>query len=293
MDSMIDFGTIITPMITPFDERFALDLSKTSEMMERLISLGTDSIIVGGMTGESETLTREEKLQLLNHTINISKNRIQVIASVGMETKEENIRFLEEIDELDLANGFLIHIPYHVGMNQEAIYQYVLEITQKTKLPVLLYNGPIKAGVYIEPETVIRLASIPQVWGIQESSEDIPSITKIISGTFTNFHVYAGDDRFALPILSIGGRGVVSVGMHVWGEKVKNMITLYQRGQMSRATAYHQELSMYSSEFFERTPSFIKNILKVRGIDMGNIRNVYVEMEEEDEMFAKLVFGRS
>lgn len=290
--TMRDFGELITSMITPFDQNLKLDPNKTKQLVELLIQEGTDAVIVGGVTGEGETLSRDEKLMLFKTVKSVAHKRLKVIASVTMITIDETKEFISQVDELGYADAIFVTIPYYIGLDQEGIVRYIEDIVELTDLPILLYNGPIKTGVYIEPETVIRLSKIKSVIGIQEASEDLPSITNILAGVDDDFAVYAGDDRYALPILSIGAKGVVSVASHMFGRKIKEMIHYHKRGQTQRASEYHQELSTLAFDILhQKSPTFVKHILKARHLDMGNARNVFYEMENEDDMLARIVFG--
>lgn len=288
---MRDFGEMITSMITPFDDNLKLDPNKTNTLIETLIATGTDAVIVGGVTGESETLTRDEKLVLFKTVKHFAQKRLKVIASVTMVTPGETFEFISQVDELGYADALFVTIPYYIGLDQTGIMRYIEEIVSLTDLPILLYNGPIKTGVYIEPETVICLSKLPTVMGIQEASEDLPSITSMIAGVAEDFTVYAGDDRYALPILAVGGKGVVSVASHMFGRKIKEMVYYYKRGQVNRASEYHHELSIAFDILHQKSPTFVKHILRVRNLDMGNARNVYYEQENEDVLFARIIFG--
>lgn len=288
---MRDFGEMITSMITPFDVHLKLDTAKTKTLIDLLITTGTDAVIVGGVTGESETLSRDEKLVLFKTVKRFAQKRLKVIASVTMVTPDETFEFINQVDELGYADALFVTIPYYIGLDQTGIIRYIEEIVELTDLPILLYNGPIKTGVYIEPETVIQLSKLPTVIGIQEASEDLPSITKMLAGVSEDFSVYAGDDRYALPILAIGGKGVVSVASHMFGRKIKEMVHYYKRGQIARASEYHRELSIAFDILHQKSPPFVKHILRERHLNMGNARNAYYEQENEDVLFARIIFG--
>ena len=290
-EAMRDFGELITSMITPFDQNLKLDKNKTAKLIETLIVTGTDAVIIGGITGESETLSRDEKLVFFKMVKNMARKRLKVIASVTMTTPNETMEFVSQVDELGYADAIFVTIPYYIGLDQEGIVRYIEEMVEITDLPILLYNGPIKTGVYIEPETVIRLSKMKTVIGIQEASEDLPSITKMIAGVDDDFFVYAGDDRYALPILAIGAKGVVSVASHMYGQKIKEMILYYKRGQVKRASEYHHELSLTFDILHQKSPTFVKHVLKAKNLDMGSARNVYYEVDNEDDLFARIIFG--
>lgn len=286
---MQDFGELITSMITPFDQDLKLDVTKTTQLVKHLMQTGTDAVIVGGVTGESETLTRDEKLLLFKTVRKTAGKQLKVIASVNMLTQQETFDLIGHVDELGYADALLVNIPYYIGIDQEGIVRYIEDMIEITELPIFLYNGPIKTGVYIEPNTVEQLSRLKSVIGIQEASEDLPSITKIITFADSDFLVYAGDDRYALPLLSIGAKGVVSVASHVYGREIKEMILNHKAGHANRASELHRELSLFYVDLYQERTVFIKSLLKARQLDMGNTRNVYYDKENDE--FAQYMYG--
>jgi len=223
------FGRISTAMVTPFDAKGYIDFQKTTYLVEYLIQHGSDSLVVAGTTGESPTLTKEEKIALFKHVVKVVNGRVPVIAGTGSNNTKESVELTKKAEEIGV-DGILLVVPYYNKPNQEGIYQHFRAIAEATSLPVMLYNIPGRSGVNMLPETVIRLAEIPNVRAVKEAGGDLNQMSEIIANTPDDFALYSGDDSLTLPVLSIGGEGVVSVASHVVGDEMqKNDQGLFRR----------------------------------------------------------------
>ena len=245
----MNFGEVITAMVTPFDEQLKVDYHRLEKLINFLIKNGSDAIVVSGTTGESPTLSMEEKLSLFEHTVKIVKGRIPVIAGTGTNNTKESVYLTEEAEKLGV-NGIMAITPYYNRPNQKGLYVHFEKMALSTKLPVMLYNVPARTSVHLEVDTVVELSKIPNITSIKEASGNLENISKIIANTPEHFTVYSGDDSLTLPILSIGGFGVVSVASHIYGTKIKQMIKNYRLGNIKLAANIHKQLLPFMIEIF-------------------------------------------
>src|SRR6476620_9512288 len=179
---MVYFGRVSTAMVTPFDKKGHVDFAKTTQLVNYLIDNGTESLVVAGTTGESPTLTKEEKLALFNHVVKVVGKRIPVIAGTGGNNTYATVELTKKAEQLGVDAIMLVG-PYYNKPNQEGLYQHFKTIAESTTLPVMVYNIPGRSAVNIQPETIIRLSAIPNIVAVKEASGDLNAMTKIISET--------------------------------------------------------------------------------------------------------------
>ncbi|MGJ7921007.1 4-hydroxy-tetrahydrodipicolinate synthase [Neobacillus sp. LXY-4] len=287
---MTIFGRVSTAMVTPFDKNGHIDFAKTTQLVNYLIDNGTDSLVVAGTTGESPTLSKEEKLALFQHVVQVVKNRVPVIAGTGSYNTYESIDLTKKAEQLGVDAVMLVG-PYYNKPNQEGLFQHFKAIAESTKLPVMLYNIPGRSVVNILPETIIRLSAIPNIVAVKEASGDLSAMTKIISGTDEDFVLYSGDDSLALPVLAIGGAGVISVSSHVIGNQLQEMVHSFLNGDSKRAAKLHQELlPIMQGLFAAPNPVPVKTALQLKGLDVGSVRLPLVPLSEQERVtLAKLI----
>ncbi|GEL75822.1 4-hydroxy-tetrahydrodipicolinate synthase [Tenuibacillus multivorans] len=277
------FGNVLTAMVTPFDDQNELDLERTEILVEHLLKNGTDGLVVGGTTGESPTLTNAEKLTLYKRVVEIADGRIPVIAGTGSNNTFASIEFTKQVERLGV-DGVLTVAPYYNKPNQEGIYQHFKAIAESTTLPIMLYNIPGRSVINVEPETTIALSKIPNIVAVKESSQDLFMMTKIIDQTDDDFMLYSGDDGFTLPVLSVGGKGIVSVSSHLLGNEMQEMVKAYFQGDVGKAAAMHRYLLPKMEAFFKApSPSPVKTALNKAGILVGSVRLPLVPLSAEEE----------
>ncbi len=269
----LDFGRIITAMVTPFSHDNKIDWGQTEKLIHYLVDIQkTDSLVISGTTGESPTLTEDEKLELFEKVINYAQGRCKIIAGTGTNDTNHSIQFTRKAERLGV-DGILLVTPYYNRPSQEGLYQHFKSIAETTSLPVMLYNVPKRTGVSITAETTIRLSKIPNIFATKEASSDLDEITKIIRDSEDGFLVYSGDDQLTLPILSIGGYGIVSVASHVIGKEISDMISLFLEGDMEEAAKLHGKLHpIFSGLFLCPNPVAVKYALEMKGMDVGGVR---------------------
>ncbi|MDF1510442.1 4-hydroxy-tetrahydrodipicolinate synthase [Robertmurraya sp. DFI.2.37] len=276
------FGRVSTAMVTPFDNKGHIDFAKTTQLINYLIENGTDSLVVAGTTGESPTLTKEEKIALFQHVVKIVDKRVPVIAGTGSNNTYASIELTKKAEQLGV-NGIMVVAPYYNKPNQEGLYQHFKEIAEATTLPVMVYNIPSRSVVNILPETIIRLAEVSNIVAVKEASGDLNAMTKIIANTPEDFLLYSGDDGIALPVLAIGGTGVVSVASHIIGKEMQEMVHAFLNGEHRRAAELHQVLlPMMEGLFKAPSPVPVKTALQLKGLNVGSVRLPLVPLTEQE-----------
>lgn len=280
----MNVGNISTAMITPFDSKGNVDFQKLSTLIDYLLKNGTDSLVVAGTTGESPTLSTEEKIALFEFTVKEVNGRVPVIAGTGSNNTKDSIKLTKKAEEAGVDCVMLV-TPYYNKPSQEGMYRHFKAIAEETSLPVMLYNVPGRTVASLAPETAIRLAEIPNISAIKEASGDLDAITKIIAETPEDFYVYSGDDGLTLPILAVGGRGVVSVASHIVGSDMKQMIKNYTNGQTATAALIHQKLLPIMKELFKApNPAPVKTALQLKGLDVGSVRLPLIPLNEDERL---------
>jgi 4-hydroxy-tetrahydrodipicolinate synthase len=281
---MVRFGRIATAMVTPFDRKGHIDFSKTTQLVNYLIANGSESLVVCGTTGESPTLSKEEKLALIDHVIKVVNKRVPVIAGTGSYNTYESIELTKKAENLG-ADAIMLVAPYYNKPNQEGLYQHFKSVAEETALPILLYNIPGRSVVNVEPETIIALSQIKNIVAVKEASGNLNKMTKIIANTPDHFELYTGDDGNTLPVLSIGGVGVISVAAHVIGNEMQEMVKKFLAGQISEAAKLHQKLLPIMVELFKApNPVPVKTALQMKGLDVGTVRLPLVPLTENERL---------
>ncbi|KAF0820432.1 MULTISPECIES: 4-hydroxy-tetrahydrodipicolinate synthase [unclassified Cytobacillus] len=287
---MVLFGRVSTAMVTPFDNKGHIDFPKTTQLINHLIENGTDSLVVAGTTGESPTLTKEEKLALFKHAVKVADKRVPVIAGTGSNNTYESIELTKKAEQLGV-DAIMIVAPYYNKPNQEGLYQHFKAIAESTNLPVMVYNIPGRSSVNILPETIIRLSEISNIAAVKEASGDLNAMAKIIANTDESFMVYSGDDGLTLPCMAIGGTGIVSVASHVIGNEMQEMVTAYLNGENEKAAKIHQKiLPIMEGLFAAPSPVPVKTALQLKGLDVGSVRLPMVPLTEQERSAVAALF---
>jgi 4-hydroxy-tetrahydrodipicolinate synthase len=278
----LNFGRVSTAMVTPFDHKGNIDFTKTTQLINYLIDNGTDSLVVAGTTGESPTLTKEEKVALFRHVVKAVNGRIPVVAGTGSNNTHASIELTKKAEEAGV-DAIMLVAPYYNKPSQEGLFQHFKIIAQSTSLPVMLYNIPGRSSVNIAPETIIRLSEIDNIVAVKEASGDLDAMTEIISKTSEDFSLYSGDDGLTIPILSIGGNGIVSVASHIIGNEMQQMVGEFFEGNVSAAAKSHQKLlPIMKGLFTSPSPTPVKTALQLRGLDVGSVRLPLIPLSEAE-----------
>ncbi|WP_423410070.1 4-hydroxy-tetrahydrodipicolinate synthase [Heyndrickxia sp. MSNUG] len=288
---MVQFGRISTAMVTPFDHKGHIDFAKTTQLVNHLIDNGTDSLVIAGTTGESPTLSKEEKVALFQHVVKVVDKRIPVIAGTGSNNTYATIELTKKAEQLGV-DAIMIVAPYYNKPNQEGLYQHFKAAAEATSLPVMVYNIPGRSVVNIHPETIIKLAEIPNIVAVKEASGDLNAMTKIIAETPDDFLLYSGDDGLTLPVLAIGGAGIVSVASHVIGNEMQAMVDAFLSGRNADAAKLHQRLlPIMQGLFAAPSPGPVKTALQLKGLDVGSVRLPMVPLTEQERSAVAKLFS--
>lgn len=287
----MDFGRLITAMVTPFDEAGGIDWDTTGRLIDYLIEeQQSDSLVVCGTTGESPTLTEQEKLALFRYAIERAAGRCKIIAGTGSNDTAHSIH-LSKLAEEAGVDALLLVAPYYNRPSQEGLYQHFKAIAESVSLPVILYNVQGRTGVNIAASTTIRLAQLDNVVATKECGS-LDQITEIIAGSPESFIVYSGEDSQALPVLAVGGYGIISVASHIIGNQMKQMINLYLDGKVGEAGKLHQQLHPVFKGLFEcphpvPNPVAVKYALGAAGMPVGGVRLPLVTVTDAEAQFIK------
>lgn len=275
MMKMIDFGRLITAMVTPFDENGEVNHEEAARVARHLIQTGTETIVVAGTTGEGPTLTKEEKMALFKTVKVAAGNRAKVIANIGTNNTKESMEFARIVEKETEVDGLLVVNPYYNKPNQRGLYEHFKTIAESTKLPIMLYNIPGRTSVNLEAETTIALSKIPNIVAIKESTGNLDQMSKVIEKADDSFVLYSGDDNMTLPALSIGAYGVVSVASHFFGKEIKQMI------ETKDANIHRNLLDFFHVIFSDTNPVPTKFLLNQGGISVGGCRLPLVDADDK------------
>lgn len=278
----MNFGQILTAMVTPFDHNEDIDFPATRNLINYLISNGTQGLVVSGTTGESPTLTDEEKVQLFKFTVEVVNGRVPVIAGTGSYSTKASINLTKQANDAGV-DGIMLVVPYYNKPSQEGLYQHFQTIAATTPLPIMLYNIPGRSVVNMSLGTVIRLSEIPNIVAIKEAGGNLDTMSEIISNTREDFSLYSGDDGLTIPVLSIGGTGVISVASHIIGNEMQAMIAKFNNGNVREAAMDHRRLlPVMKALFAAPNPTPVKTALNLKGVPVGGVRLPMVPLNAEE-----------
>lgn len=269
---MGDVGRLVTAMVTPFTDLGDVDYGQAKVLTRALLESGNDGVIVAGTTGESPTLTKEEKLRLFAEVKSVAEDAM-VIAGVGSNNTADSITLAKAAESYGV-DGLLLVVPYYNKPTQEGIKQHFRAIAGSVNLPCILYNVPSRTGVNMTAETALSLGETPNIIGVKEASGDLAQISSIIDGSAVeNFRVWSGNDNDTLAIIQRGGYGLVGVASHLVGRQMSQMIGLAATGDLEQATAIDDALQgLYRDLFLISNPIPIKHALNYIGFNVGNCR---------------------
>ncbi|WP_035426817.1 4-hydroxy-tetrahydrodipicolinate synthase [Sediminibacillus terrae] len=289
----MNFGRVLTAMVTPFDNKGNVDLEKTTELVNYLLKNGSDGLVIAGTTGESPTLTSEEKIAVFNQVVKDADKRVPVIAGTGSNNTYATIELTKKAEAVGVDAALLV-VPYYNKPSQRGIYEHFAAVAKETNLPIMLYNIPGRSVVRMDPETVIELAKIPNIVSIKDSTGDLDAISTIIENTGDAFSVYSGDDSLTLPIAAVGGNGVVSVSSHIIGKEMQEMLTAFETGETGKASQLHRQLlPIMRGMFMAPSPTPVKTALQIKGMDVGGVRLPLVPLTgEERKQLTQLLSGK-
>jgi 4-hydroxy-tetrahydrodipicolinate synthase len=272
-------GEVLTAAVTPFDRQGAVDFGKFRELCRFLVENGSDGVVVAGTTGESPTLSDEERLTLFATAVDELEGEVTVVAGTGTYSTAHSVHLTEKAHELGV-DGFLVVTPYYNKPPPRGIVEHFKAIAEVTDRPIVVYNIPGRVVLNLEPETIAELAEIPNVQAVKQVNEDLEQARKIVA---LGLDLYAGDDNLVQPFLELGGLGGVCVHTHVVGPRVKEQVRLARAGDLEGARAVDRELqAAYDLLKVVTNPIAIKCALNLLGHDVGGLRLPLVEASEDE-----------
>lgn len=273
-------------MATPFNQEGEVNYEQAKRLALALLNSGSDGLVISGTTGESPTLTREEKLRLFSEVKSAAGNRGRVIAGTGSNSTSQSLELTREAEKTGV-DACLLVVPYYNKPTQEGLYQHFKAIANGTSLPCILYNVPSRTVTSLSADTTIRLSQIDNIIGVKEASSNLGQIARIIDNTRSDFLVWSGNDGDTLPIMALGGYGLISVASHLVGNQLKEMINAMVNGRIGQAAKIHHHLlPLIDALFAISNPVPVKYALNHIGFDVGRPR---LPLTEPDEKTASLI----
>jgi len=288
----VDFGRLVTAMATPLNERLEIDWDAAGTLIDELIEeQQTDGLVICGTTGESPTLSDEEKLAMFEYAVKRADGRCKIIAGTGSNDTAHSVSLSQAAERLGV-DGLLLVNPYYNRPTQEGLYEHFRTIAESVTLPLMLYNIPSRTGVNMTSDTTLRLAQLPNIAAVKESSGDLEQMTRIIASAPEGFRLYSGDDSLTLPVMSIGGYGIVSVASHVAGKEIKSMLARYLQGDTAAAARIHGQLApLFKALFVLPNPVPVKYVLSRKGICGKDVRLPLLTPSEEEQRHIDSLIG--
>ncbi|MCC6351839.1 MAG: 4-hydroxy-tetrahydrodipicolinate synthase [Fimbriimonadaceae bacterium] len=282
-ESSRDWGRLLTALVTPFDDDGNVDYAEARRIAAYVVDKQKNSgLVVSGTTGESPTLSTDEKRGLLTEILDEVGGRAAVLFGAGTYNTEESIRLARMGEDLG-AHGLMLVNPYYNKPGQRGLEAHFRAIAESTSLPILLYNIQPRSAINLETETLLRLAETPNIVAVKEASGNLGQISEVCARVPSGFRVYRGDDGLTLPILSVGGYGVVSVAGHIVGDRIARMIESFLQGRVAESAQLHQELlPLIKALFAAPSPTPVKHALALLGFRTRRVRLPLVPLSESE-----------
>lgn len=278
---MNKFGRLLTAMVTPFDEKGRVDYDQAKKLALALLTSGSDGLVVSGTTGESPTLTTEEKLRLFAEIKSTAGKAAMIVAGTGNYNTQESINLTLEAEKTGV-DACLLTVPYYNRPTQDGLYEHFKAIASKTKLPCIIYNVPSRTVTNLSADTMIKLSKIDNIVGVKEASADFTQIARIIDGADKDFIVYSGNDADTFNVMNLGGYGVIGVITHLVGKQYHKMIDSLLAGNIEEAARLHRSfLPLVNAMFLVGNPMPIKYALNQLGFRVGRPRLPLTEPDEK------------
>lgn len=280
----LENADLMTAIITPFDENDAINYDALEKLTNHLIETGSRGFVIGGTTGETPTLTHDEKIELYTRFGQIINGRVPVIAGTGSNNTRETAALTREVTHISGIDMALVVVPYYNKPNQRGMIAHFEAVAAQTVKPIIMYNIPGRTGVTMANETVVELAQNPMIAGVKQCTT-IEDIEYLVDHTPDTFSVYSGEDAQALAAKAVGGQGVISVASHIYGSQIRAMYDALETGNVHEAgrlqrllTPKMQALFMYPS------PSPVKAVLNAQGFEVGDCRLPILSLNKEEKV---------
>lgn len=289
MNSRLFTGSGVA-LVTPFDES-GVNTGELKKQVERHVDAGTRAIIVCGTTGEPSTMTVDERELAISTCVECAAGRLQVIAGTGGNDTREAVRWTRRARELGV-DAALVVTPYYNKCTQRGLIAHYTAIADASDMPIIAYNVPSRTGVNMLPETFARLSEHENICGMKEASGNIEQVTELARLCADDIAIYSGNDDQVLPLLALGGQGVISVSANIVPERVAKMVDMYMAGDIAGCRDIQFALNPLNKALFcEVNPIPVKTAMRLMGMDVGNLRLPLTEMEGEMLARLKAVLG--
>ncbi len=273
----VDFGRVLTAMVTPFHKDLSINFNEARKLARHLVANGSDGLVIAGTTGESPTLTKDEKVELYRVVVEEVGGKAVVLAGTGSNSTADSIALTRAAEKVGV-DGIMLVVPYYNKPSQDGIYQHFKALAESTNLPVMLYNIPGRTSLNLLPATLARLAEISNIVAVKEASGNMDQVSELRRILPDHFAIYSGDDSLTLPILALGGKGVVSVASHLAGTRLQELINAFTSGNTNLANEIHLEMfPLFKGLFISTNPVPVKTALNLKGWDVGATRLPLVE----------------
>lgn len=286
----IELGEVVTAMLTPFNNDLEIDYKAVEKVAIHLAENGTDAILVAGTTGESPTLTHDEEIEILKTVKNAVGDKVKIMMGAGSNCTKTAVEMSRKIEDIG-ADAILSVVPYYNKPSQGGMIEHFSQVAETVELPIMLYNIPGRTGVNMSPETIAELAEkYTNIAAVKQSNPDLDLVTEIAIKTPEDFLIYSGDDSLTLPMLSLGGYGVVSVSSHLVGNEIKEMITMFKNGNVKKATEIqHKTYPLFRAMFIAPNPTPLKAAMQELGMIEDYVRPPLVTLSAEEKSKLKSV----
>lgn len=286
------FGRVITAMVTPFKADLGVDYDAARKLARFLLEHGSDGLVVSGTTGESATLSADEKIELFRVVKQEVGSDGVVVAGVGSNDTAVTVSLAERAEATGV-DGCMVVTPYYNRPPQRGLLKHFSKVAEKTDLPIILYNVPSRTAQRLEADTVIALAEIKNIVALKDAGGNFEEAARVVEGTPSDFELLSGDDSATLPLLSLGATGVVSVASHIVGDRLQKMIGHALLGEVGQAQKVHVGLLPIFKALFEVTnPILVKAALSIIGVDVGGLRLPLVEASTDEKQRLKTVLDQ-
>lgn len=268
-------------LVTPMNEDGSVNYDKMEEIIEFQIKNGTDALVVCGTTGESSTLTEEEHISCIRFACDVTKKRIPVIAGTGSNCTDSAVYLSKEAEKCG-ADGLLLVTPYYNKATQNGLKAHYKKIAAAVKAPILLYNVPSRTSTLIQPQTVVELCrEVPNIVGVKDATGDLSLVAQIMSLSDGKLDLYSGNDDQVVPVLSLGGKGVISVLSNILPKETHDMADAYLNGDIEKSRQLQlRYFALIKALFSEVNPIPVKKAMNLMGMEVGSLRLPLTEMEE-------------
>ncbi|MCF6514925.1 4-hydroxy-tetrahydrodipicolinate synthase [Lactobacillus sp. S2-2] len=284
MNNKFDNVDLMTAIITPFDKDNQINFKELNRLAEHLMQDGCNGFVIGGTTGETPTLTHDEKIELYTKFAAFIDGRVPVIAGTGSNNTKETTQFTKEVSKIDGIDAALVVVPYYNKPSQRGMVAHFETVAASSNIPLFIYNVPSRTGIAMEDETIIKLSKNQNILGVKQCM-DLASFQNIVENTSNDFFVYSGEDPQALFAKMVGGKGIISVASHIYTKQMRNMYDALDQGDLNIAGYLSRYLTpKMNALFMYPSPSPVKALLNDQGYQVGDCRLPIVSLNEAEKI---------